>query len=72
MTLAQKQVLESRIKSFLWRLGSFLVIAGLNWISKDITNSGLDPAWVTIIGLAAGELTKFLNTNLPWLKTQIN
>lgn len=50
-----------RLKSFLWRLGSVMVIAGLNELSKSVAGLGF-PVWaVGMIGLACGELTKWLN-----------
>jgi hypothetical protein len=70
MTLAGKQVLEARIKSFVWRLGAVLVAAALNWLTTEITTWHLSPEWVTLAGLLLGELTKYLNSNVPWLRTQ--
>ena len=56
------EIFKKRLKSFLWRLGSVCVIAGLNFIAQEIGDLGM-PVWaVGIIGLASGELTKFLNT----------
>lgn len=56
------QVLVTRVKSFAWRLGVFLVIAAVNWAVQDVTNWGLSPEWVTVVGLVGGEVTKYLNS----------
>ena len=51
-----------RLQSFGWRLGSYLLVAGLAWISNNIGLLEL-PAYATaIIALVCGEITKFLNT----------
>lgn len=56
--------LKKRIKSFLWRTGAVMVIAGLNFIVKEVGGLGL-PVWaVGMIGLIGGEITKWLNTGL--------
>lgn len=66
----KKEVIISRIKSFLWRAAGFLLVAFLNWLSNEITNWGLSAEWLTVAGLLVGELTKYLNSNLPWLRQQ--
>ena len=71
MTLAERQVLEARIKSFCWRLGAVMAIAGLNWVSQQALTWHLSNEWVVIIGLLAGEITKFINSNVPWLESQL-
>ena len=53
--------LVKRLKSFAWRLGSVIAIAGLNFVIENIAGLGL-PVWsIGIIGLALGEITKYLN-----------
>jgi hypothetical protein len=51
-----------RLKSFTWRLGAFLAVAGIAWVSDNIGLLEL-PLWTQgLAGLALGELTKYLNT----------
>jgi hypothetical protein len=58
-----KELLLKRIKSFLWRLCSVMLVAGLSWISQNITGFGL-PDWaVAGVGLLIGEITKWINSN---------
>lgn len=53
---------SKRFMSFVWRLGSYLVIMGLAWISNNVGLLELSPFWTTIIALVSGEVTKYLNT----------
>jgi len=53
--------LKKRLMSFTWRLGSVLAIAGLNFVAENVADLGLPVLVVGIIGLATGELTKYLN-----------
>lgn len=52
----------NRLKSFAWRLGAFVVVAGLGWISENAGLLELSPAVTTVIALVVGEVTKYLNT----------
>jgi hypothetical protein len=72
MSPALRQVYEARIKSFLWRLAAVMVVAGLNWLSQEITTWSLPTEVVAVLGLGLGELTKFLNSNVPWLRDQFD
>lgn len=61
-----KEKIIKRVKSFAWRLGCAMAIAGLNFVSEQLTTVSL-PSWaVGVIGLAIGEATKWVNdhTNL--------
>ena len=63
-----KDKLKSRVKSFLWRLAGMVGVAALNFL---VTNAGLlnlSPTVVTILGLAAGEVTKYFRMNVPEIK----
>lgn len=51
-----------RLKSFAWRLGSYLAVAALAWISDNIGLLELSPMFTTIIALVLGEVTKALNS----------
>lgn len=58
-----KKVLN-RFKSFAWRLGMMVVVIIADYVTQNLTGFGL-PAYATItIGLIAGEVSKFLNTEL--------
>lgn len=61
MTTETQSQFKKRLKSFLWRLGSVAVVAGLNFIVENVAGFGL-PTWIIgIVGLACGEITKFIN-----------
>lgn len=53
--------LTNRVKSFLWRLGAYLIVAGISFLVANIGEFGLNPTVVAVIGLVAGEVTKVLN-----------
>lgn len=56
------EVFVKRIKSFLWRGGVLAVIAFVDYVGANVGILDL-PTWsVTVIGLASGEVTKYLNT----------
>lgn len=58
-----KKVLN-RFRSFAWRLGMMVVVILADYVTQNLTGFGL-PAYATItIGLIAGEVSKFLNTEL--------
>ncbi len=59
------EAIKNRVKSFIWRLGGVMAIAGLDWVANNLGLFNLDPMWITIIGLVVGEGTKFINSNLP-------
>jgi hypothetical protein len=54
-------LLSSRVKSFIWRGGAVLAIAGLNYIAENIGLFELPQYAVVIVGLLCGELTKWLS-----------
>lgn len=58
------QKVLNRFKSFAWRLGMMVVVILADYVTQNLTGFGL-PAYATItIGLIAGEVSKFLNTEL--------
>lgn len=64
MTKVQKEILEARLKSFLWRLGVTVAIALVAWLGENLELFDL-PVWVVgMVALILGEVTKFLNSNL--------
>lgn len=59
----QTELIIKRLKSFGWRTTVMVLIALLNWLMENLGLFGL-PVWaVGLIGLAAGEATKWLNNN---------
>jgi hypothetical protein len=60
MTYEQEQILK-RFKSFGWRLGAFLAVAGLNFLAENVADLGMSPFVTTVVALMAGEVTKYLN-----------
>jgi hypothetical protein len=50
-----------RLKSFAWRLGNYLVVMALAWISENIGLLELPPIYTAIIALVTAEITKQLN-----------
>ncbi len=63
-----KEILITRTKSFFWRLGAYVVVAILNFIAENIGLFELPPLIVMLVALVCGEVTKYLNMNLPKLK----
>jgi len=61
------EILKKRLKSLVWRLGVVMAVAGINYVAIAVTDLGLSEQWVVVVGLVAGEITKFLNSNLPEL-----
>lgn len=52
-----------RLKSFAWRLGCVMAIAGLSWIAENLSAFEL-PQWIImLVGLVTGEATKWLNNH---------
>lgn len=62
MTPELKEQLTKRVKSFLWRTGAFTVVAGFGLLIDTLTIYQVDPAIITVLGLVAGEVTKYVNT----------
>ena len=53
--------LKNRLKSFIWRLGGMIVIAGIGFIVDNETALQI-PTWlIVVLGLIGGEVTKFVN-----------
>lgn len=68
MTPETKAVLVARFKSLAWRVAGVAAVLLLNFIADNIGLFNLSPMIVTLIGLVVGELTKFVNSNLPVLQ----
>jgi len=59
-----KTKLMNRFKSLVWRLSIMVVVALVNYVTANYTGFGLSPELTVLIGLVAGEISKFLNTEL--------
>jgi len=59
-----KSYLATRVKAFAWQLGAMAVVTVIGFIVQpDIVNAiGLPEVVVAILGLVAGGITKWLNT----------
>jgi len=58
------KIFLNRFKSFAWRLSMMVIVVLADYVVQNITGFGL-PAYATIsLGLVAGEVSKFLNTEL--------
>ena len=62
MTEELKVQIIKRLKSFAWRAGAFVVVAGLSALVDILGIVKVDPLVITIVSLVAGEVTKYLNT----------
>lgn len=56
-----KEKLISRIKSFAWRIGMMTVAFVIAIILENVNLLHLSPAITGVIGLALGEVSKFVN-----------
>ncbi len=56
--------MKNRLKSFAWRLGAYIIVAALAWISNNLGLLELPAYMTTIIALIIGEITKYLNTQV--------
>ncbi len=59
-----KTKLMNRFKSLVWRLSIMVVVALVNYVTANYTGFGLSPELTVLVGLLAGEISKFLNTEL--------
>lgn len=59
-----KQIVIARAKSFGWRLGCVIIIAGLGYISQNLTGFGLPTAVIGVLGLLLSEVTKYVNDHV--------
>ena len=55
--------LTKRLKSFLWRAGAMFCALLVDFALQNLGLFHLSPALVTVLGLALGEASKFLNTS---------
>lgn len=53
--------LKKRLLSFTWRTLAMCAVVILNEIVILVADIGLSPLVITLVGLACGELTKYLN-----------
>lgn len=63
-----EKVLINRFKSFIWRLGGYIATVILAFIAEHLGLLDIPEVLVVIITLVVGEITKYINVNLPELK----
>lgn len=68
LSAQNKKVLKNRFKSFLWRAGMILVALVIDFILANLELLNLSSEVVVVIGLVLGEVSKYLNVNLPELR----
>lgn len=68
MSEVTKQVIINRLKSFAWRLGGYIVVALLAWVLDTLKVLEVSPTIVAVVALIVGEITKFINANIPEIK----
>lgn len=64
MTPENKQLLINRFKSLLWRSGMMLAALAVGFVSDNLALFHLSPGVIVVVGLVAGEITKFINQKL--------
>jgi hypothetical protein len=57
-----KQQLIKRLKSLLWRVGAYAVVAGLASVPDFLGIMKFDPTLIALVALVCGEITKYVNT----------
>ena len=72
MSELTKQVIITRLKSFAWRLGGYIVVALLAFLLDTLKVLEVGPTIITVVALVVGEITKFININLPEIKANTN
>ena len=58
------ETLKKHLVSFAWRLGGMIAVVILEQISELMLSIGLSQSMIVIVGLAVGELTKYINVNI--------
>jgi hypothetical protein len=62
ITEENKTILIHRVKSFLWRFGSYALVSVIGLLAENLNLLELDPKVIALIALVLGEITKWLNT----------
>ena len=63
-----KEIIIKRFKSFLWRLFGYGIAGFLAFVLDALQILELSPEIIAVVGLVFGEVTKYLNVNLPEMK----
>ena len=53
---------EKRLKSFIWRLGAYVIVSILGFIIANLGEINIPAYAITFVALFCGEITKYLNT----------
>lgn len=62
MSKETKEQLIKRLKSLSWRVGAYVVVAGLAAIPDFLGIFKVDPTMIALVALITGEVTKYINT----------
>lgn len=62
----QDSQMMKRFKSFAWRLWMMTIVFVLAFISENVASLELSESMTVVIGLLAGEVSKYLNTKYPY------
>ena len=68
MSELTKSIIIARLKSFAWRLGGYIVVALLAFLLDTLKVLEVSPTIIAVVALIVGEVTKFININLPEIK----
>ena len=68
MTEENKVILAKRAKSLAWRTGMMALAIGLKFGLENLGLFELNPLVVTLIGLVAGEASKYINSQVQLAK----
>lgn len=61
--------MKARVKSFAWRIAMMVLAAALDFAAQNIANFNIPPQYVVVLGLALGEVSKWLNNK--WKEKQL-
>jgi len=57
-----KEQLIPRLKSFAWRLGSYVVVSAIAFLGENIGLFTTNPQIIVLVALVSGEVTKYFNS----------
>ena len=62
-----KSVFVKRVKSFMWRVGAMIAVMVVDFAMQNLGLFDIPISVSVVLGLALGELSKFLRSNLKEL-----
>ena len=64
MSSENKNLIINRLKSLVWRVLWMVVAVGLGFLAENLNLFGFSPAFVGIVGLVLGEISKYVNNKI--------